>query len=88
MLKDYMSAKEAAKVLGYSKDHICYLCQSNKLPGAVKFGTLWAIPEKAVREFTPGLQGFAAVKAREKAEMNNWIKLARQTAAEHKCGKD
>lgn len=84
MLNEYMSTKEAAEILGYDTAYIRYLCIHDKLPGAEKFNNDWAIPEKAVREYKPGLQGFAAVKARKDAEMNNWIKLARKTAAQHK----
>lgn len=84
MLNEYMSTKEAADFLGYDADYICYLCIHDKLPGARKFGKSWAIPEKAVREYKPGLQGFAAVKERKNAEMNSWIELARQTTTGRK----
>ena len=84
MLNEYMSTKEAADFLGYDTAYIRYLCIHKKLPGAEKFNNDWAIPEKSVREYTPGLQGFAAVKERKNAEINSWIELARKTAAQHK----
>ncbi len=39
-----MTVKEAAQLWGISARHIQQLCTSGRIPGAVKFGTTWAIP--------------------------------------------
>ena len=73
-MKGYMSTKEAATYLGYDQDYICYLCIKGKLPGAEKLGDwMWSIPEKSVYEYKPGLQGFAVIRARKKAEQEAWL---------------
>lgn len=70
MIKDLMTTKEAAEYLDYTPEYVCNLCAKGKLEGAQKMGErMWAIPKKAVEGYRPGLQGFAAVNARKRAEL-------------------
>lgn len=81
MIEDYMTTQEAAEYLDYKPEYICNLCSKGKLPGAQKMGKrIWVIPKEAVYGYKPGLQGFAATKAREQAEMEEWRTEARRVA--------
>ena len=83
-MEEYMTTQQAAEYLGYTADYITTLCTKGKLPGAQKWGKrFWAIPRKSVYEYKPGPQGFAAMKARKLAEieqLRNTINEARNTA--------
>ncbi len=80
-IKDFISVEEAVKISGYKKRNITYLCNKGDLPGAVMIGHCWLIPRKSVEEYTPGPQGFAAIKERKikaeliKKEEQNKIKI-------------
>ena len=63
-LDDYISLSEAAKLFGHHKNFWARLCQQGKLPGARKIGRMWVVPRKSIQNYTPGPQGFAAVKKR------------------------
>lgn len=66
-IKEYISVEEAAELSGYGKWNITLLCRQGKLEGAVKIGKVWLIPKKALEEYKPGPQGFAAVWAHRRA---------------------
>lgn len=51
MIEGHMTTTEAAQHLGYDPDYICSLCINGKLPGATKFGKVWAIPEKSIIKY-------------------------------------
>ena len=83
-MQGYMTARQAAKYLGYGINYISYLCSKGKLPGAKKFGNLmWAIPEKSVYDYEPGLQGFALLykRKRDKEQAEREAKLIEMNAA-------
>ena len=63
-LDDYISLSEAAKLFGHHKNFWARLCQQGKLPGARKMGRMWVVPRESAQNYTPGPQGFAAVKKR------------------------
>jgi len=44
---DYISAKEAAEKWGISERRIQKLCEQNRIPGAIRFVRVWAIPKDA-----------------------------------------
>ena len=44
---DYISTKEAAEKWGISERRIQKLCEQNRIPGAVRFVRVWAIPKDA-----------------------------------------
>jgi hypothetical protein len=56
----YIQAEEIAKKWGVSARQIQTLCKNGRIDGAVKFGTIWAIPENApkpTRNATNGKPG-------------------------------
>jgi hypothetical protein len=44
-MNGYMRAEEYAKLWDISLRQVQYLCKMGRIDGAVKFGTIWAIPE-------------------------------------------
>ena len=44
---DYISTKEAAEKWGISERRIQKLCEDNRIPGAIRFVRVWAIPKDA-----------------------------------------
>ncbi len=60
-IQDFISVQEAVKISGYNGRTISYLCKHGKLEGAVKVANRWLIPRKALEEYQPGPQGYAAV---------------------------
>ena len=66
-IQEFISVEEAAELSGYGKWNITLLCRQGKLEGAVKVGKVWLIPRKAIEDYKPGPQGFAAVWAHRRA---------------------
>ena len=69
-IQEFISVEEAAELSGYGKWNITLLCRQGKLDGAVKVGKVWLIPRKAIEDYKPGPQGFAAVWAHRRAAQN------------------
>ena len=69
-IQEFISVEEAAELSGYGKWNITLLCRQGKLEGAVKVGKVWLIPRKAIEDYKPGPQGFAAVWAHRRAAQN------------------
>jgi len=46
---DFISAKEAAEKWGISERRIQKLCEQNRIPGAIRFVRVWAIPKDAYK---------------------------------------
>ena len=44
---NYISAKEAAETWGISERRIQKLSEENRIPGAIRFVRVWAIPKDA-----------------------------------------
>lgn len=44
---DAMSVKEASKKWNISERRVQKLCEENRIPGVVRFGRSWVIPEEA-----------------------------------------
>ena len=63
-LDDYISLSEAARIIERHPKHLALLCRQGKLEGARKIGRDWVVPRESVQNYTPGPQGFAAVKKR------------------------
>lgn len=51
---NYISTKEAAKMLAVTERYIQMLCKDGKIKGAVKFNDqgVWLIPKEAITEMT------------------------------------
>ena len=47
----YMTVTEAATELGISRRRVLKLIEDKRLRGAIKFGQMWMIPNKAVEGF-------------------------------------
>ena len=43
---DYMTLKEASNKWGVTPRRINYYCAADRIPGAVKMGTVWLIPQR------------------------------------------
>ena len=59
LVNGYIRPEEIAERWNVSIRQIQILCKAGKIDGAVKFGTIWAIPEDAVKptrttQFKPG----------------------------------
>lgn len=68
-MDDFMTVEDAAKYLKRTKSLICKICRDGGFPDARRVGhKMWIIPISSVMNYKPGLQGFAAVKARKMAE--------------------
>ena len=48
-MKDYVSAKEAAKKWNISQRRVAVLCAENKIECAEKVGNMWLIPKQAIK---------------------------------------
>ena len=46
---DYITVKDAVEKWGITPRRIQVLCAQGKIPGAVRFGVTWAIPNDAVK---------------------------------------
>jgi hypothetical protein len=57
-IDDYVTASEAAKILGKTSGMIWVLCKDGKLLGAKKMGNAaWLIPRASVESYAPGKRG-------------------------------
>ena len=48
-----LSTVQAAKLMGYSRQHVALLCKEGKLEGVVQIGTSYLIPEDALAKYHP-----------------------------------
>ncbi|MEE1009981.1 MAG: helix-turn-helix domain-containing protein [Agathobacter sp.] len=48
-MEEYITVQEAAEQWGLSVRRVQTLCNENRIEGAKKFGTIWAIPKDASR---------------------------------------
>ena len=60
-MNGYIRPEEIAEIWNVSVRQIQILCKNGKIDGAIKFGTIWAIPEDAVKptrtgKHNPGLK--------------------------------
>jgi excisionase family DNA binding protein len=46
---DYITVKEAAEKWNITPRRVQVLCSQKKIPGVVRFGSTWAIPQHAVK---------------------------------------
>ncbi|MDR1915477.1 MAG: helix-turn-helix domain-containing protein [Synergistaceae bacterium] len=67
----YVTATEAAAIIGKKIRMIAVLCQSGRLPGAEKIGNTWLIPRASVESYSPGKRGPRTKKEKLSAEMEN-----------------
>jgi predicted DNA-binding transcriptional regulator AlpA len=69
-IDDYVTASEAAEILGKTSGLIWVLCKNGKLPGAKKMGNAaWLIPRASVESYTPGKRGPRTTQERLATEL-------------------
>ena len=56
---DYMTLKEASEKWGVTPRRINYYCAADRIPGAVKMGTVWLIPKGAQSPPTEDSKAYA-----------------------------
>lgn len=51
---NYISTKEAAKLLGVTERYVQMLCKEGKIKGAIKFNDqgVWLIPKQIIKLYT------------------------------------
>ena len=59
---DYMTLKEASEIWGVTPRWINYYCSSGRIPGAVKMGTVWLIPQNSQK---PADQRFKSTRSKD-----------------------
>ena len=64
-MNGYVRAEEVAKLWNISLRQVQYLCKSERIEGAIKFGASWAIPENTAKPTRTG-----KLKPGRKAEMS------------------
>ena len=86
---DFITTNEAAEQMGYTPDYVSVLCKNGSLAGVFKFGDTWAIPAQSVKDYRPGLRGFAATQEKKRqqakaelAEINEKIRAAKGLPAD------
>ena len=52
-MKEYLSTREAAEKWGISERRVNQYCAEERIPGAQRFGTSWAIPASAEKPSDP-----------------------------------
>lgn len=48
-MEGYILVHEAAKRWGITERHVRRLCKEDRIEGAIKMGTIWIIPENAMK---------------------------------------
>lgn len=67
---EYMSILEAAVKWNISNRRVQVLCSQNRIPGACRFGNMWAIPKDAEKPTDARIKSGKYVKAKG-AKNNN-----------------
>ena len=55
--REYVTALEAAQLIGVNDSRIRQICIEGKFEGAFKLGETWLIPRKSVLRYMPGRRG-------------------------------
>jgi predicted site-specific integrase-resolvase len=58
MLKGYVTAATAQRVLGRSRALVTRYCREGRIKGATRVGLQWLIPEKSLRAFLDELRDY------------------------------
>ena len=69
----WISAKEAAQLLGYAPEYVAYLCRTKKLD-AKREGSGWTINEESLRRYKQTAEEQKAIKDAMKADIEAQIK--------------
>ena len=66
--EEFVSAQEAANIMGLDRSRVGRLCREGRFPGAAKVGSSWIIPREAVLNHKPLPPGVKPRSERVKAE--------------------
>ena len=65
---EYLSIKQTSEKWGISTRRIQILCTEGRIPGAVKIGSYWAIPQNAEKPKDERVKSGKYIKSTEHAE--------------------
>ncbi|MBR1660277.1 MAG: helix-turn-helix domain-containing protein [Oscillospiraceae bacterium] len=72
-IEDFVTAAEAAALMGRGVNLVGKLCQAGRLPGARKVGTNWFIPRASVLAYRPRKRGRKTQKERDKKVLEEFL---------------
>ncbi len=67
---EYLSIKQTSEKWGISTRRIQVLCSENRIPGATKIGSYWAIPEDAEQPKDERIKSGKYIKTESKNGLN------------------
>ena len=62
---DYIGAKDTADKWGITRRRVQLLCEQGRIPGAKKIGTIWIIPDDAVKPNDERIKSGKYIKPKE-----------------------
>ena len=65
---DYITIQELAEKWGLKERRIQVMCQEGKIPGAKRFGRVWAVPEDAERPVDGRVKSGKYIKKKDGAD--------------------
>ncbi len=65
---NYLSAKEAADKWGISDRRVQILCNQNRIPGVIRIGSTWGIPDNADKPKDARIRSGKYIKNKPEAE--------------------
>ena len=66
----YLSVQDAASLWGITKRRVQSLCVNNRIPGAIRIGNVWAIPEYAEKPIDARLKSYNSLDSIDSARKN------------------
>lgn len=64
----YLSAKEAANKWGISDRRVHILCNQDRIPGVIRIGNIWGIPDDADKPKDERVKSGKYIKKRKKSK--------------------
>ena len=78
-MTEYVSAQNVSNMWGITKRRVQYLCEQNRIPGAVRIGNMWAIPSNAEKPKDARVhRDIAAERVRDKRPTGTGTRKARK----------
>ena len=72
-IEEYITAAEAASLMGRGINLVGKLCQAGRLPGVRKVGTNWLIPRASVMAYKPNKRGRKPQKEKDKELLDGFL---------------
>ena len=67
----YLTIKQVAEKWGLSIRSVQKMCSNGEIPGASKFGTVWSIPDNAVKPKDKRIKSGKYINWRNRQSINN-----------------